>query len=235
MHQPTVSVHSRAIDSWLARGAAAAVVALQLTLINNFLPGPRWLLPALEIALLLPILVATGWILREERDADTDEQRHAALRNRHLLRMLALALTLLLTLVNFFALSELVRALLVGKSESGTTLLLDALNIWFSNVIIFALWFWGLDRGGPTVGKSASATSSEFLFPQMTFNDAGRERPFTPGFVDYLFLSFTNATAFSPTDTAPLSQRMKLLMMFEASISLLTIALVAARAVNILA
>jgi hypothetical protein len=123
---------------------------------------------------------------------------------------------------------------LSGKAETGHTLLLDAVNIWVTNVIVFALWFWGLDGGGPAARHAAGKPAFEFLFPQATIDREGTA-PFAPGFVDYLFLSFTNATAFSPTDTMPLSQRAKLLMMAEAMISLLTIAFVAARAVNILA
>ena len=103
-----------------------------------------------------------------------------------------------------------------------------------TNVIVFALWFWSTDRGGPPTCGLVKLAKADFLFAQMTLND--RElRDWLPGFVDYFFLAFTNATAFSPTDTLPLSQRAKLLMMAEAMISLLTIALVAARAVNILA
>ena len=84
---------------------------------------------------------------------------------------------------------------------------------------------------GPAIRSLKASETADFLFPQMTMSDAPK---FTPGFVDYLFLSFTNATAFSPTDTLPLTHRAKLLMMVEAIISLLTVALVAARAVNIL-
>lgn len=120
------------------------------------------------------------------------------------------------------------------RAGAGTTLLLDALNIWVTNVIVFALWFWSTDRGGPPTCGLVKRAHADFLFPQMTLLD--REvRDWLPGFVDYVFLAFTNATAFSPTDTLPLTQRAKLLMMAEAMISLLTIALVAARAVNILA
>ncbi|RUW66408.1 hypothetical protein EOA31_31335, partial [Mesorhizobium sp. M4B.F.Ca.ET.049.02.1.2] len=101
-------------------------------------------------------------------------------------------------------------------------------------VIVFSLWFWSTDRGGPPTCGLVKRAQADFLFPQMTLPD--REiRGWLPGFVDYAFLAFTNATAFSPTDTLPLTQRAKLLMMAEALISLLTIALVAARAVNILA
>jgi hypothetical protein len=151
-----------------------------------------------------------------------------------MIKTLALALTAVVSLINFGALIELVRYLLAGKAYSGPTLLLDALNIWGTNIIIFALWFWSIDRGGPSMRGFHSTKATDFLFPQMTLGTQGADDRFSPGFIDYLFLSFTNATAFSPTDTLPLSQRAKLLMMIEAIISLLTVALVAARAVNIL-
>jgi len=117
---------------------------------------------------------------------------------------------------------------------SAQTLLVDALNIWVTNVIIFALWFWSTDRGGPPTCGLTKRAEADFLFPQMTLHDRELGN-WIPGFIDYLFLAFTNATAFSPTDTLPLTARAKLLMMTEAMISLLTVALVAARAVNILA
>ena len=146
---------------------------------------------------------------------------------------LALTLILVITVMNFVALSELVQALLAGKTENARTLLVDAVIIWMINVIVFGLWFWGLDGGGPAIRQAQGQPFYEFLFPQATV-DRTKSTPFSPGFVDYLFLAFTNATAFSPADTMPLSQRAKLLMMTEAMISLLTIAFVAARAVGIL-
>ena len=104
----------------------------------------------------------------------------------------------------------------------------------FMNVIAFALWFWNIDRGGPALRGLGRHQSQDFLFPQYAL-PTPNDGEWSPGFVDYVFLSFTNATAFSPTDTLPLSQRAKLLMMAQAAISLLVVALVAARAVNILA
>ena len=120
-------------------------------------------------------------------------------------------------------------------SSTKTTLLLDALNIWATNVIVFALWFWSIDHGGPATRGLVETEKCDFLYPQMTIGEPREPCTWSPGFIDYLYLSFTNATAFSPTDTLPLSGRAKLLMMTESAISLLTIALVAARAVNILA
>jgi len=136
--------------------------------------------------------------------------------------------------INFEALVAVTRALLHGgKGPDGQSLLIDALNIWFTNVVIFALWFWSIDRDGPAARGLSARAAPDFLFPQMM--GAGDEDPrWTPGFLDYFYVSFTNATAFSPTDTMPLSIRAKMLMALEAFVSLLTVGLVAARAVNIL-
>ena len=122
-------------------------------------------------------------------------------------------------------------ALLSGKAGAAPSLLLDAINIWATNVFALALWYWNIDRGGPALRGVRPYTQPDFLFPQMALKQF---EGWTPGFIDYLFLAFTNSTAFSPADTMPLSHRAKLLMMAEASSSLLVIALVAARAVGIL-
>jgi hypothetical protein len=235
MRSQTAVLHTQAPDFWLARGAVAIVAALQLLMINDLSVGPRWLAPGIEIMLLIPLSVATAWNQKQARLASTEYHWRLVARHRRAIRTLALALTAIVSMMNLGALVELVRALLAGKQSSGTTLLVDALNIWVTNVVAFALWFWGTDRGGPAVRSLKSAQAPDFLFPQMTLAGPPMGSPtFSPGFIDYLFLSFTNATAFSPTDTLPLSHRAKLLMMAEAIISLLTVALVAARAVNIL-
>ncbi|WP_136621451.1 MULTISPECIES: hypothetical protein [Mesorhizobium] len=228
-------IHYRALDFWMARAAVLVIICLQLLVINNLSFGPRWLAPALEAALLLPLSVATAWTQAATRKAVEDHEWHAIGQFRIMIRRTALAMTAIISVMNCGSLVLLVRALLEGHAgNSGTTLLIDALNIWVTNVIVFALWFWNTDRGGPPTCGLVKLAQADFLFAQMTLND--RElRDWLPGFVDYFFLAFTNATAFSPTDTLPLSQRAKLLMMAEAMISLLTIALVAARAVNILA
>lgn len=227
-------VHTRALDFWLARGAIAVVATLQLLVVNDLSVGPRWLAPGLELALLVPLSAATAWNQHRARRATTDQHWQLIGHHRRLIRRAALVLTVLVTAMNTAALGGLVRALLAGKAGSAPTLLLDALNIWATNVIVFALWFWSTDRGGPALRSFRTERGADFLFPQMTLEARTGETPFVPGFVDYLFVSFTNATAFSPTDTLPLTARAKLLMMAEASISLLTVALVAARAVNIL-
>jgi hypothetical protein len=158
-------------------------------------------------------------------------------RHRRFVRRFALLLTALVTITNFEALAAVMRALLYegAKGATGQSLLLDALNIWFTNIVVFALWFWNLDHGGPAMRGLVTERAPDFLFPQMTAANADGPEPWTPGFIDYFYVSFTNATAFSPTDTMPLSARSKLLMMVEAGASLLTVGLVAARAVNVLA
>ena len=115
-------------------------------------------------------------------------------------------------------------------------MLLDAINIWATNVVIFALWFWTLDRGSPSSRGLVLPDRRDFLFTQQ--QQASDTNPtfadWSPAFMDYVFLAHTNATAFSPADTFPLTKRAKLLMMAESFISLITIALVASRAVGIL-
>ena len=190
------------------------------------------LAPVLEAALLIPLSYATAWTQNLARKATSQQHWLNVERQRRTVRGLAVALTILVTVMNFAALLYLVRALLGGHAaSSGQSLLLDALNIWGTNVIAFALWYWNIDRGGPASRGLIKGEQDDFLFPQMMMPGT---KEWSPGFIDYLYLSFTNATAFSPTDTMPLSERAKLLMMAESGISLLTLALVAARAVNIL-
>ncbi len=112
-------------------------------------------------------------------------------------------------------------------------LLMWGSTVWLTNVIVFALGYWELDRGGPAARAMARKTHPDFLFSQMTVPEL-IHKDWEPGFVDYLYLSFTNATAFSPTDTLPLSRWAKLLMMAESLVSLITVALIVARAVNVL-
>ncbi len=234
MRDHHIAIHHRALDFWLARGAVLVIICLQLLVINDLSFGPRWLAPVLEAALLVPLSVATAWTQSEARKAVEDHEWHRIGERCLMIRRTALVMTGIISLMNCGSLVFLVRALVGGHAGStGTTLLVDALNIWVTNVIVFALWFWSTDRGGPPTCGLVKRAEADFLFPQMSLNDRDM-RGWLPGFVDYLFLAFTNATAFSPTDTMPLTPRAKLLMMAEAMISLLTIALVAARAVNIL-
>ncbi|RST31414.1 hypothetical protein HMF7854_11605 [Sphingomonas ginkgonis] len=227
-------IHTHAHDFWFARGSVLLVVILQLLIINHqFLPGPRWLFPTLESLLLLPLSFATAWTQISVRDARHSKHWDRVALLRRWVRRMALTLTALVTLTNFASLVTLIRVMLAGHSNiSGPSLLLDAMNIWATNVIAFSLIYWSTDRGGPASSHLCISDKDDFLFPQETLDQYKDD--WTPGFPDYLYLSFTNATAFSPTDTMPLTDRAKMLMMLESAVSLLTLALVAARAVNIL-
>jgi hypothetical protein len=235
MPHPHGHLTTQSIDFWLARSAILVIVGLQIGIVNNLSVGPRWLAPCLELALLIPLSIATAWTQKRARKASTNAQWELVGRNRRMVRRLAIVLTAVSTLMNFGALARLIAAILSGHGGSGQTLLLDAINIWATNVVVFALWFWALDRGGPAARGLIPEHKSDFLFTQQqTTVDPAKFLHWSPGFIDYLFLAFTNATAFSPSDTFPLTVRAKLLMMAEAAISLATIALVASRAVGIL-
>ena len=224
------------MDRWLARGAVLLIVALQVGFVNDLSVGPVWLAPGIELALLIPLSIGTIWTQRSIRRAETPEEWRVVRSRRRSVRVLAITLTAFTTLINFVALVLLVRAIVAGHAGTGRALLVDAINIWITNVVIFALWYWFLDRGGPSSRGLVPAHKRDFLFTQQQ-QDAGATSGFSewlPGFIDYLFLAYTNATAFSPADTFPLTVRAKLLMMAESAISLITIALVASRAVGIL-
>lgn len=123
--------------------------------------------------------------------------------------------------------------LLITKREKAVTLLGNAAIIWVTNVIVFATWYWLVDGGGPQMRHSDHHETSDFLFPQMVAGGPGGAN-WMPDFIDYLFLAFNTSTAFSPTDTAVLSRRCKLLMMVQATMSLVVVGVLAARAINIL-
>ena len=219
----------------MARGAVLVIVALQIGFVNDLSVGPWWLGPGIELALLIPLSVGTAWTQRSVREAATDDEWMSVRRKRRIVRLLATLLTAFSTLINVLALAFLMRAIIKGHAGSGQTLLLDSVNIWVTNVVVFALWYWILDRGGPSSRGLVPDHKRDFLFTQQQLNDQVQGfSDWLPGFIDYLFLAYTNATAFSPADTFPLTARAKLLMIAESAISLVTIALVASRAVGIL-
>ena len=220
-------------DFWLARAAVVVVAGLQLVASHRVTVGPRLLAPGLEIALLIPLSIGTTLMHQQARRATSRDHFDGVIRRGKALRWLALTLTAVVSVVNLGSLTLLIRDLLAGPAAGGATLLLDAAAIWLTNIIAFALWFWSLDRQGPAAQSVGETGPPDFLFSAM-LRDAHSGAAWRPGFVDYLYLAFTNATALSPADTLPLTGRAKLLMMLEACVSLLTIVVVAARAVNIL-
>jgi len=204
--------------------------------VNDLSVGPVWLAPDIELALLIPLSIGTIWTQRSVRNAETAEGWRLVRSRRRLVRVLAITLTAFSTLINFVALVLLIQAIVGGHAGTGRALLIDAINIWATNVVIFALWYWFLDRGGPSSRGLVPTHMRDFLFTQQQ-QGVGSTTGFSewlPGFIDYVFLAYSNATAFSPADTFPLTVRAKLLMMAESAISLITIALVASRAVGIL-
>jgi hypothetical protein len=144
----------------------------------------------------------------------------------------ALALLGLISLANALLLLAVIASLIRGDEKSGAQLLLKALTVWGTNVITFGLWFWEFDRGGPVRRLQPEPPLPDFQFPQME-NPQLAEPGWRTELVDYLYVSFTNSIAFSPTDAMPLTRRAKLMMLAESSLSSVTVLLVAARAVNI--
>jgi hypothetical protein len=204
---------------WPAAIAVLTALLLYITLPDRFVLGPAWAVPALELVILVPLMIFSPARLRGE-----PQWR----------RFLAIALIAIVTAANIASLGLLVHGLIsTPAKETGLSLILSATEIWLTNIIVFALWYWELDRGGPSKRLHAGHREPDFLFPQMVTPECGPKN-WSPLFLDYVFVSFTNATAFSPTDTMPLTLAAKSLFMAQALTSLLTIALVAARAVNIL-
>jgi uncharacterized membrane protein len=201
-----------------ASAAVLAAVVLYVTLPDRYTLGPGWLFPVLELAML--VALATAVPVRHSRETK-------------LHRAASIALIGVVNVANVASLVLLITSLLRGGPAQGEPLIFAAMQIWLTNVIVFGLWYWELDRGGPGARCAESHREPDFLFPQMTTPAAAPAR-WNPQFVDYLYLAFTNATAFSPTDTMPLTSWSKLLMTIQALTSFLTVAVVAARAVNIL-
>jgi len=204
---------------WPPSIAVLVALALYLTLPPHLTLGPSWLMPVLVLALLIP-LVAAGPLRAGQRS--------------RMWRAAGITVIAIVNAANIASLALLVRTLVTpGNKEGGWPLLVSAAAIWLTNILVFGLWFWELDRGGPQARLNASERNADFQFPQMVTPGCA-PRGWKPWFADYLYLAFTNSTAFSPADTMPLTTWAKVLMTIEALISLLTIALVAARAVNIL-
>jgi uncharacterized membrane protein len=205
---------------WQAALATVVAVALQYPLSGRLvLVHPVWLLPTAQILLLLGLVVVNPRrINRESR----------------VIRLLSLTLAALLSLANAYSLVRLAIDLVQGtEGNNAGPLLVTGGIIWLTNVVVFGLWYWEFDRGGPVARAHADRMYPDFQFVQMASPQLAPP-DWEPAFGDYLYLSFTNATAFSPTDTMPLSRWAKMGMTLQAAVSIVTVALVVARAVNIL-
>jgi uncharacterized membrane protein len=148
-------------------------------------------------------------------------------------RQVALAITALISAADITSLVLLARALIQHGSPNGRQLIGAGALIWLTNVIIFSLWYWETDRGGPGRRAAGHDRAPDFLYPQMT-DDRVEPLDWRPQYIDYLYVSLTNATAFSPTDTMPLTPSAKSLMGLQSLVSLVTLGLIVSRVVNIL-
>ena len=204
---------------WPAAVSLLSVGGLHLALPSSLTIGPSWLLLAIIAVLIVPVLAA--------------QIRGSFALNRRLGFLLLGVVTAFMV----WALAALVRALIFHQIAPNI-LLQAATALWVTNILVFASWYWRLDAGGPHARHlRGNHTEGDFLFPQMTLpprKDNSGVREWSPGFIDYLFLAFNSSTAFSPTDSPVLSRWAKVAMMVQASISFATVALLAARAVNIL-
>jgi hypothetical protein len=212
---------------WHSSLAVIAILVLYCTLPAKLTIGPTWLALVLVLGLLIPLS-----ILAPRRHAETVWQRAASVT--------------LIAVVNLFNLASVVllTAGIVTRHAAvtdGVALLQAGGQIWLTNVLVFGLWYWEIDGGGPAQRSRAPSAmafeTTDFLFPQMMLSDerlAAIDRDWKPLFLDYLYVAFTDALAFSPTDAMPISRTVKMLMAMEAIISFLTVAIVVSRAVGII-
>jgi uncharacterized membrane protein len=204
---------------WPAALAIAILIALEWLLPEPLSLGPRWLFPGLQVLIIVVIVAANPGRLRKDSG---------------MLRTLSLMLIGVASLGNVYSVGRLVYDIVGGHDPgSAGALLMAGGAIYLINVLTFAVWFWELDRGGPVARAHGSDPYPDFLFAPMTTPDMAH-KDWEPEFLDYFYLAFTNATAFSPTDTLPMSRWGKFAMAIESAISLITAALVVAKAVNAL-
>lgn len=202
---------------WVAPLTVVIIVAVMSAMSERYeaLP-PGWRFPLVAVALVLLVAWSLPWKGTREPFV------HAA--------AAPVAVSILTALI-LYSMARLVGQIVFhSKDVGGIELLFAALALWLANAATFGIWFWLIDRGGPEA-RATQPRPAELFFPQMQM---GTQDAWAPRFFDYIYVGFTNATAFSPTDTLPLSRRMKAFMLVEALISLITVAMVAARAVNIL-
>jgi len=198
---------------WHVQLAVLAAIGLQLSLSSSLTFGPKYIIAGAEVLLLLALTVI-------------GPGEHAAV--MRVRRTLAMFLIALISVVNIGSLVIVLSALFSGSHITGRELIISSVTIYLTNIIMFGLWYWELDN--------VKHREQDFLFPQVTAgSDVTGQPNWSPAFFDYLYISITNASAFSPTDTLPLTHRAKLLMSSQSMVSLVTVVLVTARAVNILA
>lgn len=205
---------------WQALSALLAVGGIYLALPRSLIVGPTWLLPTLIVLLVIPTMVSHR------------------MGRRSLNRILGIAISTITTIALIGSVILLVR-LLPSHKEDPVTLLCSGAELWITNVLVFAVWYWRLDGGGPTVRQERGEFGSRsFLFPQMQVPRDERADFacdfWRPRFVDYLFVAFTQSSTFGPTDAPLLRRWAKVLAMLQISISLSIVILLISRAVGVL-
>jgi hypothetical protein len=202
---------------WPVLIALFCVAGISFSLPHSLVLGPRWLLLVLVLALLVPTTLAHR---RGHHELDA---------------LLGYTISGVMTAALVTSLALLITTL-PSKSETPASLLRSAAALWSTNILVFAIWYWRLDGGGPHRRESGShRTAGAFFFPQMMDGaPIANAEAWSPRFIDYVFVAFNTSTAFSPTDTAVLSRWAKALSMIQASISLLVVAILASRAVGML-
>jgi hypothetical protein len=216
-HTPAWLRRTEGETKWGMAIGVLAVIGLQTVLPDRFAIHPRYLSSVILLVGLISLLVSHPGRMAQRSPR---------------LRMLSQVLFGLMAATNVVSVALLVRHITSGHPLPARELLLGGAEIWLANVFVFALWYWEYDRGGPANRANGEDENPDLLFPQMTDEKLGRN--WEPIFVDYLFVAYTNSTAFSPTDTMPLSRWAKVLFMVQSAMSFVTVGLILARAVNIL-
>jgi len=207
---------------WPVTITTALAIGLQVAVPDKLvLVSPSWILPVAQGALLVMLVMANP---------------HRIDRQSTAMRSLSLVLGALLTLANVWSVARLAIGITSGHlGQNAGQLLITGAVIWLTNVIVFGLWYWEFDRGGPVArALNIGNRYPDFQFPQMVSPPEMVAANWEPAYFDYLYLAFTNASAFSPTDVMPMSRWAKVAMTVQSIISIVTVALVVSRAVNIL-
>ncbi|HEY1666830.1 MAG TPA: hypothetical protein VGG54_14165 [Trebonia sp.] len=233
LHEAAGVVHQRpSLPAWRRRTqgelrwpvaiTTALAIGLQVAVPDKLvLVSPSWILPVAQGALLVVLVMANP---------------HRIDRQSTAMRSLSLVLGGLLTLANVWSVARLAIGITRGHlGQNAGQLLITGAVIWLTNVIVFGLWYWEFDRGGPVArALNIGNRYPDFQFAQMVSPSEMVPPNWEPAYLDYLYLAFTNASAFSPTDVMPMSRWAKVAMTVQSIISIVTVALVVSRAVNIL-
>jgi uncharacterized membrane protein len=210
--------HTDGEQRWPSGVAIVLIVVLQALLPAGLRIGPWWALALVEGVLVVVLWVATPGRLNKRSQP---------------LRIVSMVLIAAISLGTAAGLASLIRGMVAGHSSNPGQLLATGADVYVINILTFAVWYWELDRGGPVARTFGDRQTPDFLFPQMSAGDMA-PKDWEPEFADYLYLAFTNSTAFSPTDVLPFSRWAKLLMLSQSAVALIIAALVVAKAVNAL-